>query len=115
MAAMQIGWAAALAFVVCVAASAEASIYRMIATTTTTEEGAREHCRQERRSLNACRRFTQSTRPRYTLLSYKRDIPQRCCEQLQNIEGSMYQGEGERGEQQEMIERAEQLPLSASR
>ncbi|ERN06940.1 hypothetical protein AMTR_s00005p00263710 [Amborella trichopoda] len=78
MAAMRVGWAAALALM----------IYRTTVTTTTEEElfgnnkggssreAEREQCRQETVSLDECRRFIQKG---------TREIPVRCCEELQNI------------------------------
>ncbi|ERN06941.1 hypothetical protein AMTR_s00005p00263860 [Amborella trichopoda] len=130
MAAMRFRWAAALALVVCVAVVAEASIYRTTVTTTTEEEvfkggnsgeGEKERCRQERKSLESCRRFIQTGRPELTLFPYQRDAPRRCCEQLENMReecrceqirqmARSLMSEAGQGEQQQMIERAEQLP-----
>ncbi|KAL4193044.1 hypothetical protein AMTRI_Chr06g174920 [Amborella trichopoda] len=99
MAAMRVGWAAALALMVCVA------VEELFGNNKggSSREAEREQCRQETVSLDECRRFIQKG---------TREIPVRCCEELQNIrEECRCEKIREMAKSLELIkQRAKQLP-----
>ncbi|XP_010267883.1 PREDICTED: 2S sulfur-rich seed storage protein 2-like [Nelumbo nucifera] len=116
-----------VALLVGLVAIAEASTYRTTVITTIIEhhQSQSEMCREEmqKHPLNECRRYMQSWQSAVLLRGNAGNVPQECCEELENMKDDcMCEGihqmvqqqhqkyQREEKQQEQMMKKAEKLP-----